>query len=92
MRKFAKWLKIVRVRALGYHERLISSLGVGACGVVGVGMLDPPLWFLRRSVIHLPESTLSAPFYGGAARNHECMSLMKFDLGFETLPLGSATG
>ena len=29
---------IVRVRGLGYPERLISSLGAGACGVVGVGM------------------------------------------------------
>ena len=27
-----------RLRGLGYPERLISSLGAGACGVVGVGM------------------------------------------------------
>ena len=30
--------RIVRVRGLGCPERLISSLGAGACGVVGVGM------------------------------------------------------
>ena len=29
---------IIRVRGLGYPERLISSLGAGACGVVSVGM------------------------------------------------------
>ena len=29
---------MLRVRGLGYPERLISSLGAGACGVVGVGM------------------------------------------------------
>ena len=29
---------IIRVRGLGYPERLISSLGAGACGVVGAGM------------------------------------------------------
>ena len=44
-----KWL--IRVRGLGYPERLISSLGAGACGVVGAEMFVVVLVSVVVSVV-----------------------------------------
>ena len=58
--KLAFYYFFIRVRGLGYPERLISSLGAGACGVVGVGM------FVVVSVV-VSVSVVSAPL-GGSPR------------------------
>ena len=53
----------IRVRDLGYPEWLISSLGAGACGVVGVGM------FVVVSVGSVVVSVDAPP--GGSPRGRE---------------------
>ena len=59
------FISIIRVRGLGYPERLISFLGAGGCGVVGVGMFVVVV--VSVSVVVVVVVSVSAPL-GGSPR------------------------